>query len=67
MTYRTALILLAAAFAALIATLAAVAAGYLSRRDQAAWPQAVVRAATAFAATLTLIALLVTTMYNMIQ
>jgi hypothetical protein len=60
---RTALILLAGVVVLLVAALVAVAAGYLARRDRATTAQALTRAATAFAATLTLAAVLATTMH----
>ena len=58
MTNHTALILLSAAFAALVATLVGVTAGLLALRDHSTWPHAVARAAAGFAATLTLAAVL---------
>jgi ABC-type dipeptide/oligopeptide/nickel transport system permease component len=58
MTNHTALILLSAVFTALVAILIALAAGFLALRDRNTWPRAVVRAAAAFAATLTLAAVL---------
>ena len=58
MTNHTALILLSTAFSALVATLIALAAGLLALRDRNTWPHAVSRAAGAFAATLTLAAVL---------
>jgi hypothetical protein len=61
-TDHTALILLAAAITMLTATLIALAAGYLARRDHATWPQTITHAATAYAATLTLAAALGTSM-----
>lgn len=62
MTDHTALILIAAALDTLVAILVALAAGYLARRDQATTPQSITRAAAAFAATLTLTAILATTL-----
>ncbi|MEU5643027.1 hypothetical protein [Streptomyces milbemycinicus] len=59
MSVRTAMTLFALALSVLAALLVAVAAGYLARRDQATYPAAVTRAATAFAATMTLIAVVV--------
>ncbi|MEU2162534.1 hypothetical protein QRN89_10225 [Streptomyces chengbuensis] len=49
-------VLLAAAVALLLAVLVAVGAGKLARLDGAAHPAAILRAATAFASSLTLIA-----------
>ncbi|MET9413038.1 hypothetical protein ABZY03_02390 [Streptomyces klenkii] len=60
MSVRTAVIFFGFALATLLAVLVSGAAGYLARRDQATYPQALTRAAVAFAATLTLIATLVT-------
>lgn len=64
MTEHTALVLLAAALAALAGTLIALAAGYLARRDHATWPHAITRAATAFATTLTLSAVLASALHT---
>lgn len=47
---------LAFALFVLVAVLVAVAAGYLARRDSASYPAALSRSAKAFAATLTLMA-----------
>ena len=63
MTDHTALVLLAAALTALTAALIACAAGYLARGDHTTWPHTITRAATAFAATLTLAAMLATTLH----
>ncbi|MCM1967939.1 hypothetical protein [Streptomyces sp. G1] len=60
MSNNSALILLACAVTLLLAALIALAAGYLARRDQASYSTAVVRAATAFAATVTLTAAVAT-------
>ncbi|MFE0176887.1 hypothetical protein ACFWZ2_31745 [Streptomyces sp. NPDC059002] len=60
MSDRTAMIVLATALIVVIATLVAAGAGYLARRDQSTYPAAVMRAAAAFAATLTLAAVLTT-------
>jgi hypothetical protein len=65
MSDHTALILLAGALISLTAALVATAAGYLAHRDHATWPQAVARAATTFAATLTLAAVLTTTLQSL--
>jgi hypothetical protein len=65
MTDHNALLLVASAMAALIAAQIAAAASYLARRDHATWPQAVTRAATAFAATLTLTAVIATTIHSL--
>ncbi|WP_058044063.1 hypothetical protein [Streptomyces roseifaciens] len=54
------LIFIGCALATLLAILVSVAAGYLARRDQATYAQALTRAAVAFAATLTLVATLTT-------
>jgi hypothetical protein len=51
-----AVILLALVLSVLVAVLAAAGAGYLARRNHASYLAAVTRAATAFAATLSLIA-----------
>jgi hypothetical protein len=64
-TDRVALILLAVALTTLIATLTALAAGYLARRDHATWPHAISRAATTFAATLTLSGALAAALHNL--
>ncbi|MFD8957079.1 hypothetical protein ACFV0W_09065 [Streptomyces anulatus] len=56
MSDRAAMILLGLALSVFAAVLVAAVAGYLARRDQCSYPAAVTRAATAFAATLTLIA-----------
>jgi hypothetical protein len=64
-TDHAALILLAAALAVLTAALVGAGAGYLARRDHATWPQAITRAATAFAATLTLTAALAATLHTL--
>ncbi|MEU8579395.1 hypothetical protein [Streptomyces abikoensis] len=60
MSVRACLILISCALIALLAVLVAGVAGYLARRDQATYPQALTRAAIAFAATLTLVATLTT-------
>ncbi|MEV5242983.1 hypothetical protein AB0K89_28300 [Streptomyces cinnamoneus] len=60
MSVRTALILVGCTLITLIASLVSGAAGYLARRDQATYPQALTRAAITFAATLTLAAALTT-------
>ena len=67
MTDRTALIMTAATLATLIAILVALAAGYLAHRDQATTPQTITRAATAFAAALTLIAILTTALQTLLH
>ncbi|MFG2916412.1 hypothetical protein ACGF0D_26415 [Kitasatospora sp. NPDC048298] len=54
----TALLALAFVVAVLVAVLAGSAAAYLARLDGATYPAAVTRGATAFAATLTLVAAL---------
>jgi hypothetical protein len=64
---HTALILLATAFVLLAAALIAVGAGYLARRDHATWPHAITRAATAYGATLTLIAALATAVHVLLR
>lgn len=64
MTDHAILILLAAALTTLTAALVAVAAGDLARRDHITWPHAVTRAAAAFAATLTLTAVLATALHT---
>ncbi|MEV7177813.1 hypothetical protein [Kitasatospora sp. NPDC093679] len=51
---RLAILLLAAAIAVVGAFLAAAVAGVLAYLDGASWPAALMRAATAFGATLTL-------------
>ncbi|MFB7472931.1 hypothetical protein [Kitasatospora sp. NPDC056184] len=56
---HTAVILLVCAVILVVATLAGAAAGYLARRDDATYPAAIARAATAFAATLTLATVIV--------
>jgi uncharacterized membrane protein len=66
-TDHTALIMIVAALATLIAIQVALAAGYLAHRDQATTPQSITRAATAFAATLTLIALLTTALQALLH
>jgi hypothetical protein len=66
-TDRIALILLTAALATLTAALTATAAGYLARRDRATWPQAINRAATAFAATLSLTAAVAAALHSLIR
>ncbi|MEU6092772.1 hypothetical protein ABZ865_39655 [Streptomyces sp. NPDC047085] len=53
---RIAIVLLAAALVVVLALLAAAAAGTLARLDGATYPTALVRAATTFAAVLTLAA-----------
>jgi ABC-type sulfate transport system permease component len=53
-TDRTVAVLLAAALTLLIALVAAAAAAYLARRDHANYPQAITRAAAAFATALSL-------------
>ncbi|MFF4215002.1 MULTISPECIES: hypothetical protein [Streptomyces] len=60
MSVRTTLIFIGCALATLLAGLVAAAAGYLARRDQSTYAQALTRAAIAFAATLTLLATLIT-------
>ncbi|RLU89183.1 hypothetical protein CTZ27_22315 [Streptomyces griseocarneus] len=60
MSARTGLILIGCVLVTLLACLVSGAAGYLARRDQATYPQALTRAAIAFAATLTLAAALTT-------
>jgi hypothetical protein len=66
-TDRTALILIAAALITLVAILVALATGYLARRDQATTTESLTRAATAFAATLTLAAVLATTLQTLLH
>lgn len=65
MSDHDAVILLACAQVILIALLAATAAGYLARRDQASYPAALTRAALAFTATLTLAAALATALSSL--
>ena len=67
MTDRTVSVLLGSGIAVLVAVQVAAAAGYLARRDHASWPQAITRAATAFAAVLTLSAVVTEAMYRLIQ
>lgn len=61
MTEHALVVVLAAALTLLTAITVAAAAGYLARRDHATYPQAIARAAAAFAATLTLITALIVT------
>lgn len=61
MTDHSIAVLLAAALTLTIALAAATAAGYLARRDEATHAQAIARAATAFAATLTVVTGLIAT------
>lgn len=65
MTDRTALILVATILATLTAAHVAAAAGDVARRDHATWPQAITRAAAAFAAALTLTAVLAETIHTL--
>ncbi|MFJ9021879.1 hypothetical protein ACIRPU_18205 [Streptomyces sp. NPDC102259] len=58
MSDHSALVVLACALVTLAGIFVAAAAGYLARRDSASYPTALTRAATAFAATLTLTAAL---------
>lgn len=60
MPYRPVLIAFACTLTVLIASPIAAAAGYLARRDQATYPSAISRAATAFTAVLLLAAALTT-------
>jgi hypothetical protein len=60
MSDHHAIVLLSCALVTLMAVLIAAAVGYLARRDHASYPAALTRAATAFTATLTLTAALVT-------
>ncbi|WP_030277612.1 hypothetical protein [Streptomyces sp. NRRL B-24484] len=53
---RTAVVLLTTALVVVLALLAAAAAGVLARLDGATYPRAIMRAATTFAAVLTLAA-----------
>jgi hypothetical protein len=64
-TDRAALVLIATALTMLVALQAAAVAGYLARRDHATTPQILTRAATAFAATLTLVAVLATALHTL--
>ncbi|MFF4403337.1 hypothetical protein ACFY2W_20310 [Streptomyces sp. NPDC001262] len=60
MSLRAGLILIGCVLITLLAVLISGAAGYLARRDRATYPQALTRAAIAFATTLTLAATLIT-------
>jgi hypothetical protein len=57
---RLALLLFTAQSTIVLAITAAAGAGYLSRRDGASYPAAIARAATAFAATVTVAAAVLT-------
>ncbi|MFJ6895118.1 hypothetical protein [Streptomyces hokutonensis] len=65
MSDHHAVVLLACALVTLAAVLIGAAAGYLARRDLASYPTAIIRAAVAFTATLTLAAGLVTALANL--
>lgn len=67
MTDHIALILLGIVSTVLAAALIAAATAYLARRDHASAPQAIARAATAFAATLTLTAAIVDTIHALVR
>lgn len=54
MSDHSIVVLLAATLTLFVASVVAIAAGYLARRDHASYPQAIFRAAGTFAATLTL-------------
>jgi hypothetical protein len=60
------IILMATALTTLVAALIGTAAGCLARRDHASWPQAIARAAATFAAVLSLTAVLVEALHNLI-
>lgn len=67
MSDHAALILLFALIALIVATLVATAAGLLARHDQATTTQAIGRAGSAFAVTLTLIIAVITTVAPLIH
>ncbi|WP_328741296.1 hypothetical protein OHA91_39315 (plasmid) [Streptomyces erythrochromogenes] len=63
---RSVVVLLGIAIVVMFALLVAAAAGMLARLDGAGYPTAVVRAATAFAAVLTLAAVVATAMAQLV-
>ncbi|MEU6666646.1 hypothetical protein [Streptomyces sp. NPDC046727] len=62
MSDHTAVILLGFTLSVFAAVLVAAGAGYLARRERCSYPAAATRAAAAFAATLTLIAVVTATL-----
>lgn len=66
MTSNAAIVLLAIVLITLIALAIAGAAGFLAHHDGASHPQCVVRAAKAFAATITLAAVIAATLHSLI-
>lgn len=67
MSYRYFVVIFAFSLVTLLALLIAVAAAYLARRDHASYPAALTRAGAAFTTTITLAALLTTTISTMIR
>lgn len=65
-TYTAVLTILASTVAVIISLLVALAAGLLARADNASWATAVNRGGVAFAATLTLLVLLVSTVAGLL-